>query len=105
MFMNKRYIIIGSNQKKFINLLLNREHRSITLDRIRKFDCRDHKILIVNKDKVKKEAAKHFSNQFRKRNHRFNMQLIDDQAQIYELLHTVDNKQFDDIANMLSEKE
>src|SRR5256885_8479321 len=101
---DKRCSLVSSNQKKFINSLLNREYRSITLDRIRKFNDQKNEILITEEEQVKKEAAQHFSTQFRKRNHEFNTQLSDKWSQIYDPLPAVDHKWYENITDMLSEK-
>src|SRR5256885_2936375 len=101
---DKRCSLVSSNQKKFINSLLNREYRSITLDRIRKFNNQENEILITKEEQVKKEAAQHFSTQFRKRNHRFNTQLSTEWSQIYNSLPAVDYKWYGNITDISSER-
>ncbi|HVI21395.1 MAG TPA: hypothetical protein VM660_05020, partial [Bacillus sp. (in: firmicutes)] len=83
-YTGKRCGYITTNQKKFINSLLGREHKTIVLDRIRKFDEQDNEILIVEEDEIKKEAALHYSKQFRKREHKFNNSLPEEWKRIYK---------------------
>src|SRR3954454_9156650 len=83
-FTEKRCTYIATNQKKFINSLLGREHKTIVLDRIRKFNEQDREILIVDEDEIKREAALHYSKQFRKREHKFNNPLSKEWEKIYE---------------------
>ena len=73
---NKRCSYIGTNQKRFINSLLNREHRSIVLNRVRSFDEDGNEVLYTEEDDVKREAANYFKQQFRQCKHKFNEKMI-----------------------------
>src|SRR5207248_2957588 len=62
--------MIDGGEKKFITSLLNRDKRTIILNRARSITSDNSKILLTSSDKVKAEAINIFSGQFKKRNHK-----------------------------------
>src|SRR4051794_17016607 len=101
----KRCTYIANNQKKFINSLLGREHKSIVLNRIRKFDEQDREILIVDEDEVKVKAVIYYSKQFRKRLHKFNNPITEEWKEIYKPQRDINEEWYSGIGNIPDECE
>src|SRR5436190_22218 len=85
---DNRCTYIDSNQKHFINSLLNREHRTIILDRIRHTNDDGSESLITDPNEIAQAATNHFSNQFRKRNHKFDS-LPEKWKEMYQPISTI----------------
>ena len=69
---NKQNNAIDRGERKFITSLLNRDKRTIVMNRARFLDPDENEILLTSPEEIKNEAINIFSNQFRKRKHKFN---------------------------------
>ena len=95
---------IDNNQKNFINSLLNKEHRSIVLDRIRITNNDGSESLITDPNEIAQIASDHFANQFRKRNHKFN-DLPQEWKTVYEPLQDLNENVYRSINDYINETE
>ena len=94
------------NKKQMLNKLLERSHNKIIIDRVlvqskNKFE---NKKLVTESDDIKKEVVKHFKEQFRKRNHQF--EIIDQEwANIYKEQKEINENWYIEVMSKISEEE
>ena len=91
--------MIDGSEKKFITSLLNRDKRTIILNRARSVTSDNNEILFTLPEEVKTEATNVFSNQFRKRNHKFDKLLSEHWEQEYLSKQDIDPKIYRILAN------
>ena len=102
----KRFALDTTNPKRVLNSLLERHHSKIVLDKVlvnsnNKFE---NAMLITDDKEVKDEVVRHFQQQFRRRNHKFN-KINEDWKRIYEEQSSIKDEWYKEVMTEITEKE
>ena len=102
---NNRNKAIDGSERKFISSLLNRDKKTIVMNRARSLDPDGNEILLTTPGEVKNEATNIFSNQFRKQKHKFNEPLPSHWEQEYLPKDNIDSNIYNSLDNPLTLQE
>jgi len=102
----KRYGLIGKNDKLMLNSILERPWRKILIDKVLKREGSNHSVgeLISEPYKIKKEVKEFYQGHFKKRKHNFE-RMSKDWIEEYEPKHWIDPTWYEEVEQPIQEPE